>query len=135
MCRSKRLIGGRLAGVLGGLVLTLGCLPTLLIGGGAVVGAGTVAYAKGELHSSENAQLTRTWTAARATMRDLGFSVVSSEEDVRYSRLVALTDDDRRVQIVLEAPSREITEIHIRVGFFGDVTLSHLILDRIRAKL
>ncbi|MEE8044387.1 MAG: DUF3568 family protein, partial [Thermodesulfobacteriota bacterium] len=56
-------------------VLT-GCLAAAAIGGGAAVGAGTIAYLKGELKSTEGYSFSRVWAATVKTVEELDFIVI-----------------------------------------------------------
>ncbi|GBD38815.1 MAG: hypothetical protein KatS3mg078_1474 [Deltaproteobacteria bacterium] len=111
-----------------------GCAAVLL-GGGAAAGAGTVLYVKGELQSVEEVPLDRAWNAANLAVRDMGFVIGNSEKDDLSGSLTAYTADNKKVQIKLKRRAESITEIRIRVGTFGDESLSRLILEKIRERL
>jgi hypothetical protein len=111
-----------------------GCAAVLL-GGGAAAGAGTVLYVKGELQSVEEVPLDRAWNAANLAVRDMGFVIGNSEKDDLSGNLTAYTADNKKVQIKLKRRAESITEIRIRVGTFGDESLSRLILEKIRERL
>ncbi|KXK25542.1 MAG: hypothetical protein UZ01_03346 [Candidatus Brocadia sinica] len=110
-----------------------GCVAALLIGGGA--GAGTVAYLKGELKSTEEASIGNVWQAAHKAMKDLGFVVTSEEKNNLSAKLIAHESDDTKIEIDLESVSAKLTTVKIRVGVFGDESLSRLTLERIRKHL
>ncbi len=57
----------------------------------------------------------------------MGFVAGNSEKDDLSGSL--------KVQIKLKRRAENITEIRIRVGAFGDESLSRLILERIRERL
>ena len=59
------------------LLFSSGCAGVLWLGGGAGAGAGTIAYLKGELKSTEEASIDRTWQAAQKAIEELEFSVKS----------------------------------------------------------
>ncbi len=112
----------------------LGC-SLLVFGGGAVAGAGMVAYAKGELSAADEVELDRVWDAAQGAMEDLDFTIESRHTTATSAKLVARGADSRRVTVVLEERVGEFTEIRIRIGFFGDEALSRVILNRMRRRL
>ena len=114
-----------------GLFLS-GCA-ALIIGGAA--GAGTYAYVRGEMKSTESAALDRVWSATRAAMKDLQFTVTTEQKDSLQGHLVARTASDKKIDIQLEKISDTSTEVRIRVGTFGDEDLSHLILEKIKKRL
>jgi uncharacterized protein YceK len=109
-----------------------GCA-AVIIGGAA--GAGTYAYIRGEMKGNENATLDRTWSATQAAMKDLEFSVVTQQKDALQGRLVARTALDKKIEINLIKISDNLTEVRIRVGTFGDQTLSHTIVQSIEKRL
>ncbi len=115
------------------LGFTGGCA-ALLIGGGAAVGAGTVAYVRGELKATDEVSLDTAWNAAEDAMKDLQFIVVDQHKDALQAKLKARTATDRRVVILLKKQGERLTDIRIRVGTFGDQSLSRLILDKIKAR-
>jgi len=109
-----------------------GCA-AVIIGGAA--GAGTYAYIRGEMKGNENATLDRTWSATQAAMKDLEFSVMTQQKDALQGRLVARTALDKKIEINLIKISDNLTEVRIRVGTFGDQTLSHTIVQSIEKRL
>ncbi len=113
------------------LLLNTGCAAVLL-GGGAAAGAGTILYVKGELQSTEDVPIDKAWRATVLAVDDLGFAVTSRKKDAVSARLTALTADNKDVKITLNRKAEEVTHIGIRVGTFGDESLSRLILDKIR---
>ncbi len=114
------------------LLVGSGCA-ALLIGGGA--GAGTVAYLKGELKSTEEASIDKTWQAAQETMKDLEFVITSKEKDTFSAKLIAYRANDKKVEMYLRKASERTTEVKIRVGVFGDESLSLIILESLKKHL
>ncbi len=112
----------------------LGCA-ALLLGGGAIAGAGMVAYAKGELIAVEDADLDRVWAAAQGAMDDLDFVIESRLTTAGSAKLVARGAGSRRVTMVVRRRVGNLTEIFVRVGYFGDEPLSRLILPKILRRL
>jgi hypothetical protein len=110
-----------------------GCA-VLIFGGGAVAGAGMVAYARGEIRVTEDVDLSRAWSATQSAVDDLALTVVERERDNLGARLVALDRDSNRVKVRLEKLP-QFTEIRIRVGIFGDEKLSRSLLEGIRQRL
>ncbi len=112
----------------------LGCA-VLLVGGGAVAGAGMVAYAKGELTAAETADLDRVWAAAQGAMDDLDFVIQSRLTTAGSAKLIARGAGSQRVTVTVERRVGSLTDITVRVGYFGDEPLSRLILQKIRRRL
>ena len=116
------------------LILT-GCLAAAAVGGGAVAGAGTIAYIKGELKSTEGHSIDETWAATVAAIDELQFIVINKVKDATAAELKAQTADNKTVNIELKRIADNLTEIKIRIGTFGDESLSRYILNKIQANL
>ena len=99
------------------------------------VGAAGYAYAKGELKSTEPAPLDRTWDATVAAAKELQFPIVEQSKDALEARMVAKNAEDKDIRIKLKKVADNSTELHVRVGAFGDEAVSHEILDRIRKRV
>lgn len=112
-----------------------GCLAAAAVGGAAAAGAGTVAYIKGELKATEEATLDKTWEATVAAIDELEFIVINKIKDEVSAQLEAKTADNKTVKIELKRVTENLTDISIRVGTFGDETLSRYILSKIEARL
>ncbi|MBW2312292.1 MAG: DUF3568 family protein [Deltaproteobacteria bacterium] len=65
------------AGLLLSASLSIGC-PAVLVGGAA--GGGAVAYIRGELKTTEEVSLNRSWRAAQTAMSDLEFTITDKEK-------------------------------------------------------
>jgi hypothetical protein len=116
------------------LLFTQGCL-LFVAGGAAAAGAGGYAYVKGEAVSTETVTLDRAWNASLAAMKDLEFPVTSQKKDALQAELTARDASDKKITVSLKKVSEKSTEIHIRVGTFGDESLSRVILDKIKKHL
>lgn len=125
---------GLLITILGMSVLMSSGCAAVLLGGAAAGTAGTVLYVKGELHSTEDVSLDRAWDATQAAIKDMGFIVTTEDKDAVSATLVALTADSKKIKIILNRKTDKLTEISIRVGTFGDESMSRLILERIRKR-
>ena len=116
------------------LILT-GCLAAAAVGGAAVAGAGTVAYIKGELKATEEATMEQAWKATEGAVEELQFFVINKIHDAVSGELEAKTADNKTIKITLKRIGNNLTEITIRVGTFGDETLSRYILSKIEGAL
>lgn len=112
-----------------------GCLAAAAVGGAAAAGAGTVAYIKGELKATEEATLEKTWEATVGAVDELEFLVINKIKDAVSAELEAKTADNKTVKIELKRVTENLTDISIRIGTFGDETLSRYILSKIEARL
>jgi len=108
-----------------------GCPAPLLLFGGAA-GAGTVGYIGGELKTVEEVSLNRAWNATQKAMNNLGFTTTSKEKDAFNGKLIAEGAANKIIKIKLNRQSDTLTEIRIRVGTFGDKSLSLQILESIK---
>ena len=117
------------------LLAILAALPGCLVAA-AGAGAGGVIYAQGDLESVEEAALDEAWSATvTAVEDDLDFRVYEKRKDGVSGELTARTATDEKVRIRLKPESATLTQISIRVDYFGDEAMSRAILERIQANL
>ncbi len=114
------------------LALSNGCA-LLVIGAAAGAGAGTYAYVSGELKSNEGVAYESAYKATLAAMKDLGYAIVGNEKDALTAKITARSTGDKKIQVTLTKQSETVTEILIRVGTFGDESLSRQILEKIKS--
>jgi len=117
------LLGVSLAGLSGCLAVAAGA------------GASAVAYARGDLETSLNADYGKVVASARSAVTELEFAKVSENKDALKAVLVARTALDKKVEITIANSGKKLTNIKIRVGVFGDESLSMAILDKIKSGL
>jgi len=90
---------------------------------------------KGELKSTEEASIDKTWQAAQETMKDLEFVITSKGKNTFSAKLIAYRANDKKVEMYLQKASENTTEVKIRVGVFGDESLSRIILESLKKHL
>jgi hypothetical protein len=112
-------------------LISNGCPAPLFLMGGAA-GAGTVAYVGGELKTVEKVSLNKVWNATQKAMKDLEFTITSKDKDAFNGKLTAKGATNRTIKIKLKRESDRRTEIRIRVGTFGDESVSLKILECIK---
>jgi Protein of unknown function (DUF3568) len=127
--KNKWLMAVLLAGV---LAFNGGCA-LFLVGGAAAAGAGTVAYVNGELKETEGVAYDTAYDATLAAMNDLQYAVTDKSKGPLTTKILARTSGDKKIQVTLEKQSATVTDICIRVGTFGDESLSRQILDKIKS--
>ena len=115
-------------------------LTTLAALGGCVAaavgaGASVVAYVRGDLETTMPTEYAKVVDSARRALKDLEFARVSDSKDALKADLVARTALDKKVEVTLTNSGKNLTNIKIRVGVFGDEQLSLAILDKIKAGL
>lgn len=123
---------GYLAVILG-ISIHSGCA-VVLLGTGAAAGAGTVAYVRGELRTTQEVALEQARAAAHQALADLKLAVTHESADALSAAITARNAEDKRIRIVLKRQTDALTKIHIRVGAFGDQAMSQVILDKMKAR-
>ena len=121
--------------MLAGVLAFNGGCALCLVGGAAAAGAGTVAYVSGELKETEDVAYDKVYDATLAAMNDMQYAVVDKSKAGITAKIFVRTAGDKKIQITLDKQSASVTEIHIRVGTFGDESLSRQILDKIKSHL
>ncbi len=116
-------------------VVLTGCLAAAAVGAGAAAGAGTIAYISGELKSTEGYQFATVWAATVKAVDQLEFIVINKVNDAISGQYECVTADNKKVHINVNRIGDNITEIKIRVGTFGDETLSRYILSKIQSNI
>ena len=110
-----------------------GCAAVVVGGAVAAAGVGTYAYVNGEMQGTEAVSLDKAWDASQAAMKDLEFTILNKSKDGLQGELTARTAADKRIVIKLKRVTDSATEIRIRVGTFGDESMSQLIRDKIKS--
>ncbi|MEZ4334826.1 MAG: DUF3568 family protein [Myxococcota bacterium] len=121
-----------IAASLGLLVGATGCFGLLLVGG---AGTSAIAFATGELRSTEKTPLTELDAACASAVDVLGYDEVETERNADRIRWRARTASGEPVTIRLVAKGPESTEVRIRIGVFGDEAKSRLVLEEIHQAL
>jgi hypothetical protein len=67
-------------------------------------------------------------------MDSLGFTVTSKEKDAISGELIARGASDKKITVKLKKQTEEVTEIRIRIGTFGDESMSRQILEEIKKR-
>ena len=109
------------------LAFTSGCV---VVAAGAA-GAGTVAYLRGELDATVTGPLDTVDAAANRAVQRLQFVKISEAKDALVAEIVARTAQDKKITITLNKVGDTLTRVRIRVGLFGDETISRALLDQI----
>ncbi len=131
-CRASRRIRWAASAV------TLAMLPWLsgcvVVAAGAV-GAGAVAYVRGELSTTMEHDLDAVYRAAQTVLKRQAFARIEERKSGVDAHLVHRTALDKRVDIKLEKISDRLTSFKIRIGLVGDQSLSLALLEEIRDEL
>lgn len=123
-----------LAALLGTVLIATsgGCGALLLVGG---AGTSAIAFATGELRSTEDVAMANLDVACGLAVDRLGYEDVEVEREADRVRFRATTAGGEPVDIRVLARGPERSELRIRIGVFGDETTSRLVLEEIHQSL
>lgn len=116
------------------LVAATGCV-AVVFAAGAAAGVGGAIWYHGELRTSLAGTLPHVRDAAAASLQKMGSGVSTEGGGGLESKLTSYTGDGREITIEMKSLSTDVTEIHIRIGFWGDRDLSQHILEDISSRL
>ncbi len=113
---------------------TAGC-PALLFGFGATVGAGALVWQSGWLRGNIPEPIERVHRAAKSALGD--FKAVVEKDAVKgdSGTVDATMPDGRRVVVETKALKPKETQLRIRVGLWGDQTVSLKLFEQIKKHL
>jgi L-fucose isomerase-like protein len=122
------------------MLLTVLFLGTGLFISGCMVaavgaGAGTTAYIMGKMKGTEAKDIDTVYNAAEKAAEQLKLNITEKTHDKMSGEIIARDSQDKKVTIKLKAASENVTDITIRVGFFGDETKTRLIYEKIHENL
>ncbi len=92
-------------------------------------------FLRGQLRGTLEAPLPEVETAVKAAMEDLDFVGIDVVSDKLKGEIKARMADGTKVKVAIEALDFESTEVKIKVGTWGDQSISVQILRHIRKKL
>ena len=116
------------------VALSSGCI-LVAAGAAGAAAAGTVAYVRGQLTASLGNDYDGVVRAANRAIEQMKFAKISDKTDALTANLTARTAQDKKIEIVVTKVGAALTKVEIRVGVFGDETVSMTILDKIKANL
>lgn len=117
--------------ILASLPFLSGCV---VVAAGAV-GAGAVAYVRGQLEASLDHDLDAVFRASQRALSKMEFAKIDDHKSGVDAELVSRTALDKKVEIRLQKVTDRLTKVQIRVGLVGDQELSMVILEKIKAEL
>jgi hypothetical protein len=133
----KRLL---ILAVFGGILLAQsGCLVAAV---GACAGAGgAYAYYHGNVSDDYSAEFGQVYQASKEALADMAMPVITEKHDGLTGTIESSLSDGTKVTISLEEKPRikpedgHTTEVGVRVGYFGDQSLSSNMMDKIRVRV
>ena len=111
-------------------VLTISGCGAVIVGGAAAVG--TVAYFQGDLHAELKGSLKQSIKAVDAAILRAGIDTITRSVDNLGAYYELRTHQEERLEITMKKVDKRSTQVLIRVGLFGDESLSHTILEEIQ---
>jgi hypothetical protein len=123
-----------LATIILGLVLSASQTGCLLVAAAAGTGAG-VAYVRGDLDTSLDADAKRVADATERAMKALEINVVSKQADGLDGKIIGRTARDVKMTVVIKAESEKVSKVSIRAGVFGDDAMQDRLLAKIKQEL
>lgn len=115
--------------MLGAMAVSSGCVAVVA---GAGAGA-AVAYVRGDLDATLSTSYESSVRAVNKSIADLQFAKVSEAKDATRATIIARTAADKKIEIRVEPVGQTVAKVKIRVGTFGDESLSLTILEKIKA--
>ena len=116
------------------MLICSGCVGALVVGGVAA-GAGVVAYVRGDLEVTRQEDLTIVYNASYKTLEELEITITHFEKDALSAVLIGYGADNKKIVIKMKRLENDYTKLTIRVGTFGNETMSQIIYDKIRKNL
>lgn len=110
--------------------LTAGCAALAVGGAAAAAGSGTYVYINGAVEADYHAPFEKVWEATERTIAELhGVDVVPTKDISRGT--IESVIDGQKVVFTLNYRQKELTDLSIRVGQFGDRLASQRLHDKV----
>jgi hypothetical protein len=121
------------------IALILGLLPAmqagcLVVAAAAGTGAG-VAYVRGDLDTTVEANPKQVAAATEKAFADLEFHLISHESSAIDAKLVGRTARDVKMTVVIKGEGERLSKLSIRAGTFGDDAMQDRLLQKIKSHL
>lgn len=102
-----------------------------VVGAGVAAGVGGAEYVHGELKQAYATPMEKAWNASLATVDELKMKTTEKWIDnLDQNRAIkGKTDEGMDFQIALEAMSKDVTMVKVRIGVFGDEAYSKRIQE------
>jgi len=121
-----------------GLIAILAALPVLpgcLVLAVGAAGAGGAFYVTGDLEATIEATPKQIIAAAEKAFREMDFATISASAGEVDGKAIARTSTDKKVTVTTKFKSEKTSKLSIRIGIFGDETLSRTIFEKIKKNL
>lgn len=118
--------------VVSALAMLQGCV---VVAAGAAA-AGTVAYVRGDLESIMEEDITAIYESSKQALRDLEIEIVGTDKDLLSAVVNGKGAEDKKIVIKMKRIEQgRLVKLTIRIGTFGDKTLSQIIYNKIHKNL
>ncbi len=102
---------------------------------GAAAGVGGYGYVKGSLEKNYDNTVTQLHKASLKALRALKITKEDEELNRHSSYIKGLSQNEKKVKVTITALTERSSKLVIRVGIFGDQSLSEMILSEIEKNL
>ena len=122
--------------ILSAIVASTGCA-LFAAGAGVAVGVGGAEYYRGELKQAYAAPMEKAWMASLTAVEELKMKTTEkSIDNLDQNRVIkGSTEEGKDFQIALEALSKDVTTVKVRVGLLGDEAYSKKIQEVVAKNL
>ncbi|MGD0827594.1 MAG: DUF3568 family protein [Desulfobaccales bacterium] len=105
--------------LLAALLLTAGCVETVLLGLGGMAAIGSYKWVEGTMEKDYPRPMQEVWDAALAACKDLQLKITTQEYNPLESHIEAVAPPDTNVKIQLVSRPNQITTVKVRFGLMG----------------
>lgn len=99
-----------------------------LVAGGAALGATTVLFVQGEMETEFSSPIQEVYQATLVAMERLQFDVIEQRYKPHQGIVRAEMADGKIVRVKIVPQKRKSTRVSVRVGVFGDESISSEVL-------
>jgi len=114
----------RVAGVLAALLLSAGCVETVLLSAGAAAALGSYKWIEGTMEKDYPRPMQDCYNACLAACKNLNLKIASQAYNPLESRIEAAQPDGTAVKIHLISRPNNITTVKVRFGMMGNLDYS-----------
>jgi hypothetical protein len=117
-------------------MISAGCA-LFVVGAGVTAGVGGAEYVQGELKHAYPTPMEKAWNASLASVDELKMKATEKWTDnMDQNRVIkGKTAEGKYFQIALEALSKDVTMVKVRIGVFGDEVYSKRVQEVIAKNL
>ena len=112
-----------------------GCAEAVLVGVGAVGGAGAALWYRGKMEENLNVPFSKAHTATLAALKDLKLPINKDRKGGLKARIESQFPEGKYVWIKVRAVTDSSSKVTVRVGVFGNRSKSQEIFDAIHQHL